>query len=92
MTRANVSRAARAAAGGIGETIGILATCAISPYSDAHAPAGRALTLSVPVFAAPKSRGVPQLFTVLADRDSLVIEHGAYLQMAAERLDVTLKR
>jgi hypothetical protein len=39
--RANVSSAARIAAGGIGETIGILATLAISLYSDASDTAGQ---------------------------------------------------
>jgi hypothetical protein len=38
--RANVSSAARAAADGIGETVGILATLAISHYSDASDTTG----------------------------------------------------
>lgn len=46
-TRANVSRAARAAALGIGETVGILTVLAIPSYSDTHAPTGQVLALGV---------------------------------------------
>jgi len=52
--RANVSSAASAAAGGIGETLGILAVLAIRLYSDASDTAGRWRVTSL---SAPKTEG-----------------------------------